>query len=453
MKLPHQGYRVDCYELDRLGCKCEALISPPVRGLSFFEWGPMLVSVGVSHKRTSLATLDALTLRDLGGFYADLHAIRDISESIVLQTCNRVEIFLDAKHDQPAETVLRAWALATKFKLAELHRVAEVRTGEAVVDHLVRLASGLESMIVGEPQILGQIKEAIVSARSLGAGGPVLSEIFDRATSAGAKIRAETGVGRGVTTIGSAALRLAEQTLGKLEDLRVLLIGTGQVGVLVMKALKARGMTNIAVAGRNREKTEAFCRSFGGTPIAFQTVREKLQSSDLVLVATRSPSFLIDKESLNQRAKKPGRGLMILDLSNPRNVSPEVVQFDGVTLLTMDDLKGIAEEGLALRRELVKKAEPLVRAAVDRISAGLRRENAEPIISDVYHRAEEIRLEELGKALSKLELTAEQKQILDYMSQRIVEKVLNGPAINLRRAAEKGDSSILTVAGQLFAGE
>ena len=413
----------------------------------------MLVSVGVSQKRASLATLDALTLRDLGGFYADLHAIREISESVVLQTCNRVEIFLGTKHDPPAENILRTWALATKFKLAELQRTVEVRTGDAVVEHLVRLASGLESMIVGEPQILGQMQEAMVTARSFGAGGPILSDIFERATSAGAKIRAETGVGRGATTIGSAALRLAELTLGGLEDLRILLLGTGQVGVLVMKALKARGVSNVAVAGRNREKTESFCRSFGGTPIPFQTVREKLQNSDLVFVATRSNSFLIDKESLSQQAKESGRRLMILDLSNPRNVSPEIAQFDGITLRTIDDLKGIAEEGLALRRELVKKAEPLVRAAVERISAGLRRENAEPIISDVYHRAEEIRVGELGKALSRLRLTAEQEEVLEYMSQRIVEKVLNGPVMNLRRAAEKGDSSILTVAGQLFAGE
>ena len=412
----------------------------------------MLVSVGVSHKRASLATLDALTLRDLGDFYTDLRAIREIGESVVLQTCNRVEVFLEAKSDLQAESVLRTWALATRFKLAELQRLAEVRTEEAAVDHLVRLASGLESMIVGEPQILGQMKEAIVTARSFGAGGPLVSDIFERATSAGARIRAETGVGRGVTTIGSAALKLAEQTLGGLKDLRVLLLGTGQVGVLVMKALKARGVHNVLVAGRNREKTESFCRSFGGTPIPFQTVRDKLQNSDLVLVATRSNSFLIDKEILNQRAKS-GTRLMILDLSNPRNVSPEITQFEGITLRTMDDLKGIAEEGLALRRELVKNAEPLVREAVERISAGLRRENAEPIISDVYHRAEEIRLEELGKALPKLKLTSEQEKVLEYMSQRIVEKVLSGPVMNLRRAAEKGDPAILTVAGQLFAGE
>ncbi len=412
----------------------------------------MLVSVGVNHKKTSLATLDALTIRDLAGFYSDLQAIRE-GESVVLQTCNRVEIFLETERALPTESILRSWALATKFRLAEIQRLVDVRTGEEVVEHLVRHASRLESMIVGEPQILGQMKEAIVNAQSFGSGGPVLSDVFERASSAAAKIRGETGIGRGVTTIGSAALRLAEQILGRLEDLRVLVLGTGQVGVLVMKALKARGMNNVAVAGRSREKTESFCRSYGGTAVALQTVRENLQDSDLVLVATRSTNFLIDKDTLNRRSEKSGSRLLILDLSNPRNVSPEVAQFQGIAVRTIDDLRGIAEEGLALRKELVKKAEPLVQAAVERISAMLRRDNAEPIISDVYHRAEEIRLEELTKALSKLELTSEEVEVLGYMSQRIVEKVLNGPVMNLRRAAEKGDAGVLTVAGQLFAGE
>src|SRR5439155_16544873 len=378
----------------------------------------MLISVGVSHKRASLATLDALTLRDLGRFYDDLHAIHGLNESIVLQTCNRVEIFSEAKTDRSAENILRAWALATKFNPGELSRVAEVRTSEEAVEHLVRLASGLESMIVGEPQILGQMKDGLLTAGNLGAAGPVLTDLFERATSAGSKIRAETGIGRGVTTIGSAALKLAQEILGGLESLRVLLLGTGQVGVLVMKALKARGVSDTAVAGRSRDKTEAFCRSFGGSPITYQLVGKKLQDSDLVFVATKSSSFMIDKETLGQRAKDSHSKLMILDLSNPRNVSPDVGQLPGVTLRTIDDLKGIAQKGLASRRELVKKTEQLVRVAVERISAGLRRESAEPIISDVYHRAEEVRLEELRKAFSKLSLTSEQEEVFDHMSRK-----------------------------------
>jgi glutamyl-tRNA reductase len=410
----------------------------------------MLVSIGVSHKRTTLAILDLLTLRDLERFYSDLQSLRGISESVVLQTCNRVEIFLETSDHLDTESVLRNWALATRFGIAELERIAEVKTGEAVIEHLVRLSSGLESMIVGEPQILGQLKESVAIAKSLKAAGPALSDVFERATSAGAKIRAETGIGKGVTTVGSAALKLAEQTLGKLDQLSVLLLGTGQVGILVMKALKARGVEDVTVAGKDYSKTEAFCRSFGGSPVAFRSVQDRFQVADLVLVATRSARIVVDEESL---AKNSGRRMMILDLSTPRNVSPGVASLPGVTLRTMDDMRGIAEEGLAVRKELVKKAEPLVEAAVERISAAIRRENAEPIISDVYHRAEEIRIEELSKAVSKLNPTSEQREILEYMSQRIVEKVLSGPVMNLRRAAEKGDAGLLTVAGQLFTGE
>ncbi|MBO0888733.1 glutamyl-tRNA reductase, partial [Candidatus Bathyarchaeota archaeon] len=398
------------------------------------------------------ATLDALTIRDLAKFYASLGAIHN-GEMAVLQTCNRVELFLELERAPSTESLLRNWAIATKFRLAELQRLADVRCGDEVLDHLVRLASGLESMIVGEPQILGQMKEAIVKARSSNAIGPILTDTFERAMSAGAKIRAETGIGRGVTTVGSAALRLAEEILGRLEGLRVLLVGTGQVGVMVMKALKARGLTNVMVAGRTSQNTESFCKANGGTPIPFSTVQEKLQDSDLVLVATRSNNFIIDREILGERATDSKRKTLILDLSNPRNVSPEVAHFGGVTLRTIDDLREIAQEGQMLRRGLVKKAEPLVRDAVERISSMIRRENAEPIISDVYRRAEEIRLEELSKAVSKLDLTIDQKEVLEYMSQRIVEKVLNGPVMNLRRAAEKGDDSTLTVAGQLFSGE
>lgn len=413
----------------------------------------MLVSVGVNHKKASLSTLDALTLRDPNGFYGNILENSEVSESIILQTCNRVDIFLDLKRKISNEKILESWALETKIKLKELARLVEVRTGGAVVDYLVRLASGFESMIVGEPQILGQMKEASIVAQKHGASGPVLTKLFDGAMGAGARIRAETGIGRGVTTIGSAAVKLAVQVLGRHENLQVLLLGTGQVGVLVMKALKARDVKNVKVAGRDRERTKKFCQRFGGTPIDIQSVREDVDNSDLIVVATRSPSFIVDKDTLANRKIGLQRKLMILDLSNPRNVAPEVAEFNGVAVHTLDDLKAIAKEGLESRKKLVKKAEPLVHNEVAKISRGFRREDAEPIISDVYHQAETIRAEELGRALNKLDLTSEQEKILDYMSQRIIKKVLNKPVTNIRRAAEKGDAKVLTAAGQLFAGE
>lgn len=370
---------------------------------------------------------------------------------MILQTCNRVEIYLDADHaEEVRDKILTHWALETRFKLNELSRLVEMRKDEEVVDHLVRLGAGLESMLVGETQILGQIKSALSTARSNGAANLLLSDLVDRATAAGAKIREQTGLGRGAVSLGSAAIRLAEESLGDPEAWRVLVIGTGQVAMLAVKALKARGVASILVSGRSRQRTESFCRTYGGTPISFQDVQTKMPAMDLVVVGTTATSFLLTKSMVTARAKSR---LLILDLSSPRNVSPEIQDVPGVTLKTIDNLRGIAEESLAKRKELVEQAEPLVRERVETIASLVRRETAEPIVSEIFRRAASIRTRELEKALSKVKLTAEQRQVLDDMTQSIVEKLLALPVVQLRKAAEKGDSELLLAGGQIFRGD
>src|SRR5437016_7833724 len=180
---------------------------------------------------------------------------------MILQTCNRVELFLDAKDPkQIRDIVLREWALETKFKLGELNKLVDARVGKSVVEYLVRLASGLESMLIGENQIVGQLKNSLAEALSNNSASPLLEDTVHRAISAGASIREQTGIARGTVSLGSAAVKLAEETLGKLQDSRVLLLGTGQVGMLVMKALRARGVSSIIVAGRTVQRTRSFCR-------------------------------------------------------------------------------------------------------------------------------------------------------------------------------------------------
>ncbi len=415
----------------------------------------MLVNYGASYRRAPLAALDALTLRDAPAFYNVLRKLPGVRGALILQTCNRVEIFLDVETLVAVrDNILRHWALETKFKLAEMDRLVQAREGDAVIEYLVRLASGLESMLVGENQITGQLKSALSEARSQGATTPQLVEALQRAISAASTIRERTGIGRGTVSLGSAAVKLAEDTLGELDKSKVLLLGTGQVGMLVMKALKARGVSNIAVASRTRQRTESFCRAFGGTAVDFQAAPTQLAESNLVIVATRAADYLVTKDWITPHFDRTRKSkFMILDLSNPRNVSPEIEELDGVIFKTIDDLRGIADEALAKRRELVKEAEPLVRQSVDKIIGLLRREEAEPIVSDIYRRADEIREEELGKAFSKLKLTPEQEEVLKNMSVSIVEKLLDQPVINLRRAAEKRDNRVLTVAGQIFGGE
>ena len=345
----------------------------------------MLANFGVDHKRAPLAVLDSLTLRDPQGFYRILRNTPGVKGSLILQTCNRVEFYLDTKDQGDfADKVLWYWALETRFKLGELAQVVEKRQGNALVAHLVRLGSGLESMLVGEPQVLGQLKNALAEADAQGATSPLLSELFEKAIKGASRIREQTGIGRGTVSLGSAAIKLAEETLGPVRNCSVLLIGTGQVGMMAVKALKARQVDNISVAGRTRQRAESFCRAYGGTPIDFRKVQSYLPSMDLVIVATKATNHLLTREMLAPTIEARTRSrLMVLDLSSPRNVSPDVQELQQVTLKTIEDLREIAEEALARRKALVQQAEPLVKQKADEILNLLHHHRkTEPAVSD-----------------------------------------------------------------------
>src|SRR6266849_1774028 len=364
----------------------------------------VLVNIGVSYRRAPLATLDALTLRDLPAFYNILGSIPGIKGAVVVQTCNRVDMFIDAEENvEDNEKILWNWALETKFKLHELRRLAEQRTGDQVLEYLVSLASGLESMLVGESQILGQLKSSLIEARGLAASSPALSKIFEMSIAAGTSIRDQTGIGKGTVSLGSAALKIAERSLGNLNQIKIVF---SQLGLF-----------------------------------------------RLIIVATRATGYLLTKDIVLPQLKDQNQKLMILDLSIPRNVSPDLEQLKGVVIKTMDDLRDITDQAVSARKTLVKEAEPRVEEAVKKISALLRRGEAEPMVSDLYHRADKIRKEELEKALSKLDLPRHQQEVLEKMSLSLVRKLLAQPVVNLREAAKKGDSKLLTVAGQIFEGE
>jgi len=414
----------------------------------------VLVNIGVNYKRAPLATLDALTIRDLPAFYNLLNHVTGIRGAVLVQTCNRVDMFLDADTLEVNEKVLWNWALQSKFKLHELRRLAEQRTEEQVLEYLVSLASGLESMLLGENQILGQLKSSLIEARGLAASSPTLSNAFEISIAAGAQVRRQTGIGKGTVSLGSAALKLAEESLGPLDRVSVLLLGTGEIGMIISKALKARRVTDVTVAGRTRQRTESFCRTFGGKPSEIRKVVSQLGLYRLVVVATRATGYLLTREIVApQLDSNEDIKLMILDLSVPRNASPDLEQLKGVLIKTIDDLRGITEQAVSLRKTLAKEARPKVEQAAERISALLRRKEAEPMVSDLFQRADKIRREELERALSKLSLSDDQREVLERMSLSLVRKLLAQPVVNLREAAKKGDSRVLTVAGQIFEGE
>src|SRR5260370_9685765 len=218
---------------------------------------------------------------------------------------------------------------------------------------------------------------------------------------AGTRIRDQTGIGRGTISLGSAALKIAEASLGNLDHVKILLLGTGQIGMGLMKALKARRITDVTVASRTRQRTESFCRTFGGNPADIKNVTSQLGLFGLVVVATRATGYLLTREIVVPQLKSDkNQKLMILDLSIPRNVAPDLDQLKGVVIRTIDDLRDITDQAVSARKTLVKAAHPKVVESAEKISALLRREEAEPMVSCLYHPADKIRRERLQKTLS-----------------------------------------------------
>ncbi len=415
----------------------------------------MLAGLTVNHKRAPLNVLDTLTLRNPAHVYGKLRNMESVKGSIILQTCNRVEFYLDCTDGaDPSERLLEQWSGETGFDHDELKRLTGKMTGDELVKHLVRVGSGLESMLVGEPQILKQLKDALEKAEMEGATSPILSDLFERSIRAASHLRQETGIGKGTVSLGSAAIRLAEAENVSVQKSSVLLVGTGHVGMLMMKALKSRKAGNVTVAGRNYQRTIEFCHAHGGTPVELHKIQSYFSSVDIIIFATKASSPIVTRNLLSEAGDKRGtRKLVILDLSTPRNVSSEVDHMKGVTVKTLEDVRGIADATLSRRKEIVKQAGPLADQRADEVISFLRRESAEPIVSEILHRADMVRSRELEKAASQLHLTIEERKILEKMSVSLVEKILGPPAGNLRKAAEKGDQQVLTAAGHIFKGE
>ncbi len=358
----------------------EALFHSPLAS----EARALLLNIGINYRTVALPVLGAVTIPDVGGFYGLLKGMRGLRGSVILQTCNRVEFYLDA-HDVSTieEALLRHWALETRFKQGELTRLLVKKQGDAVVRHLIRLASGLESMLLGESQILVQVKDAIADARVHGAAGPLLPTVFEKATAAASRIREQVRMEERSLSLGSTALRLAEEVLGNLEGKNILLIGTGHVGTLVMKALTALNARNIAVSSRSMKSVEAFTRTLGGRPVSMKNIPSYLASCDLVVIATKASEYLLDKETIKSALPQTRRKkLVLLDLSSRPNVSPDIAEVEGVTLKTLEDTRHLVDKTSGPASDLLRDALPFVEYEVERILSELSIEETELFVAE-----------------------------------------------------------------------
>jgi len=408
-----------------------------------------VVNARITYRKAPIHTLEKFAFKDLTSAYRSFKKGNSIKECIILQTCNRVEVYATCE-DANYKKLVESWAKNTGLSMDMFKDALELSVGKDVISHLLKLASGLDSLVIGEDQILGQVKRAFDLAKKNKSAGTYLDILFDKAIKVGGKVRTSTGINKGTVSYGSMAVKLAEGHLKSLKGKTIILIGTGEAASLVAKALKKRGI-GFLVTSRTFERAKSFSETAGGEPVAFEKALEMLDKVDALFVATTAPYYLLTFDRVKTAVQDRKDGMVIVDLSNPRTVEEKVTTLKGLKLINIDEVSALVEKNLKARMQEVKDAERIIEDEVYSVEARMKRLEVEPIVDSLFKKVDTIRERELGKALHMLgDLDEEQKRIIEQLSHAIVESVLTNPMDNLRKASEGGDKELMKAVSKLF---
>jgi len=393
--------------------------------------------------------LERFTFRDVDSAYSSFLEHSGLQECVILQTCNRVELF-GVGNTKDVERIKKTWASVAGLEENAFKENLEISEGKDAFEHLLKLTSGLDSLVVGEEQILGQIKESITTARELNASGNNLNTLFEKAIRVGSRVRHSTGISRGSISIGSMAVKLAEENIDDLKSKHILLIGTGEAASLVAKSLKKRNI-EFLVTSRTYERAQAFAETVGGNPTKFENAISNFNKIDVLFVATVAPYFLVTYDRIKEAMDSKKTGMMIMDLSNPRTVDERVSSIKRIKMMNLDQIAEMVEKNMRTRIGIVSSAEKIINEEIPIVEAVMKRLEVEPVVKNVFKDIDQVRLKELKKALQMLGETDEQKiRIIDQLTQAIVEGIISIPMNNLRKATEQGDSELLKTVSKLF---
>ncbi len=413
-----------------------------------------IINTRITHHKSRVSLIETVAFQNLKNSLLELYSMANVDECVILQTCNRTELYIVSKDNENTLNMIIDYLMKRcGAKSKEAARTIEVSLNQDALKHLLRVASGLESMVVGEDQILGQIWDAYSTAESANTVGPVLKTAFTRAVSVGRRVRNETDINRGALSIGSIAVELAETLLGDLNGKNVLVMGAGEMGTLVAKALARCCPNAIFIANRTYERAVKLAEELKGKAVKFDKLEEVLKDADVVICSTAAPHYLLKKEPVCKIMKqRRNRGeLMIIDISNPRNVEETVQDIEGVELHNIDDLRVIAERNKEKRQEKAEKASKIVDEALLLLEQDLKAQSVSDIVSSLFLHAEEIRQKEQTKALNMLgKLDEKKREVIDGLTFEIIEQTLVPIVENLRKAAVNDDKQTIDVAVKLL---
>jgi glutamyl-tRNA reductase len=396
-----------------------------------------LLALGVSHKTAPLAVRERLALPEgrATAVLGELTAHEAIHEAVAISTCNRTELYLLAADTVEAESAaLAILARKAEIRPTELTGSLYSMRGSQAVRHLFGVAAGLDSMIVGEAEIQGQVKRAYELALVEGSTGPIINRLFPQALAAGKRVRTETGVGRSRVSVSSVAVELAAEMLGDLSTRRVLVIGAGENGELTAKALRERGVHTVFVANRRYNRAIGLAQRFDGTAVRFDDLPAELGRADIVVSSTSSPHQILGREELEQVSGD--RPLVVIDIAVPRDVDPRVRDLPGVTLYDMDDLQRAVARNLDVRQAEAARARTLVEQENERFERWLSGLEVVPTISSLRARGEAIVEQVLRENESRWESLSEaDRKRLGVMARAVVGRMLHEPTLRLKGSA------------------
>ena len=403
------------------------------------------ICVGLSHKQAPIAVREqlAVSAEALPAKVRKLKALPGVREALLISTCNRLEIFAIADEKSAGEEILSELG-----PVAAPHAVC--RFDEEAARHLFRVASSLDSMVVGEAQILGQVKEAAAQAQEAGTLGPELQRALARALSAAKRVRTETEIARGAVSVSSIAVQLAQKLLGNLEGRSVLLLGAGEMAQLAARELKAHGASELLVANRSAARAEELAKEISGVPVSLAELPSLLERADVAICSTGATHFVVTRE-LMQRALKARRyrPIFLVDLAVPRSVEPTANELEGVYVYDMDDLERAAAQNRDLRQAQVGKAEAIVEEELRAFFAQSHERRAVPVLARLRAHAEAVAKAEVEKTLAALQgLDERHQKSVRAMALAIVNKLMHLPTARLR--AEAGQGPLGEAAAALF---
>lgn len=411
-----------------------------------------LVALGINHKSASIDIREkvAFVPEQMEAALMDGCRQLGVDEMVILSTCNRTEVFLDVSSSELPP--LHEW-------LANFHGVDQqalalctyIYRDESAVRHAMKVASGLDSMVLGEPQILGQMKSAVAVAREAGSVKGQLRRLFDHVFAVAKQVRTDTAIGENPVSVAYASVDLAKQIFADLSKTSALLIGAGETIELVARHLRENGVSNIVIANRTLGRARDLADRFGAEAVMLSDIPERLVAADIVISSTASQLPILGKGAVERALKRRRhRPIFMVDIAVPRDIEQEVADLDDVYLYSVDDLRSIVDSNIKNRQQEANKADDIIHIGVEKYFNALRSLDAVDTIRAYREKAEAIKDAELDRAIKALESGSEPEQVLHQLARGLTNKLIHAPTSQLKRAGENGRLDLLALSRQLF---